>query len=106
MKMPMNSLAFACFLLCANLFMGMGNKFLSDISGFYYCFVLFCFVSLFFNVLPSLQIFESHLNLGTSWHIRWIYCFSPVARIVSPFPPNNVDFESDNATNCVLEQFH
>ena len=70
-----------------------------------FCFAFLCLY--FFNECSSLQIFENHLNLKTTWCVSWIcqYFFRPVARVISPSLPNNVDFESDNATNYVWSNF-
>lgn len=69
-------------------------------------FFVFLFLSLFFfNERSSPQIFENHLNLGTTWYVSWIYFFRPVARVFSPSLPNNVDFGSGNAINCVWSNF-
>lgn len=107
MKIPMNSLTFFCFILCAFilLFMGVGKQI--SFSCFrillFFCFPFFVFI--FFNERSSPQIFENHLNLGTTWYVSWIYFFRPVARVFSPSLPNNVDFESGNAINCVWSNF-
>ena len=103
--MPMNYLPSFCFILCAKLLVGVGN--LSSLYFRILCFILLFFVFIFFNECSSLQIFENHLNLETTWHVNWIcqYFFRPVARVISPSLPNNVDFESDNTTNYVWSIF-
>lgn len=73
----MNSLAFLLFhALCkfvnedraTDLFLTLQDSVVGFFVGFFLSFYL-----IFFNELSSLQIFENHLNLETTWYVSWVY---------------------------------